>query len=370
MAPRWRNMRRRLSSRGAVAGRAAALLGAGLLACGSDPPPADPTGPASDPNPAIMPPVQFSSPVTGELRKVLFYGAYYDQVPGTPAGDYNCGGKAYDGHRGVDILLRNFQVQDSGVAVVAAAPGTVTTVRDGEFDRSTANGVGGFGNHVALTHAGGLVSIYGHLRRNSIAVSLGQSASTGTVIGLVGSSGNSNWPHLHFEVQWPSAVDPFQGPCNTTVSFWAAQLAYQDTFMVTDAGIVRNRVTFAQLLERPKLDTITTADSALTYWVQFFNVQTTAVRYDVYAPDSSLFQSFPGSVSRTYSMRYLTLRLTVAGALTTPGQWRIDYYQGATRIHTQPFVLVAAPVTAGALRRRPAAADIVMLEQGGESVGR
>lgn len=97
--------------------------------------------------------------------------------------------------------------------------------------------------------------------------------------------------------------------------------------MVTDAGVVRDRVTFAQLLERPKQDTITTADSALTYWLQFFNVQTTSVRFDVYAPDNSLFQSVPGAVGSTYSMRFLTFRLTVSGVLTTPGRWRIEYFR-------------------------------------------
>jgi len=75
----------------------------------------------------------FASPLIGRPMEELFYGAYLDQG----SRDYNCGAKYYSGHRGTDILLRNFRVQDSGVTVVAAAAGRVMLTHDGEPDRNS-----------------------------------------------------------------------------------------------------------------------------------------------------------------------------------------------------------------------------------------
>ena len=48
----------------------------------------------------------------------------------------------------------------------------------------------------------------------------------GAVLGLIGSSGNSAMPHLHFEVQGPdgAVVDPFAGPLSQPDSWWRAQV--------------------------------------------------------------------------------------------------------------------------------------------------
>ena len=56
---------------------------------------------------------------------------------------------------------------------------------------------GGYGNYVMISHAGGKMTVYGHL--TSLTVSSGQSVSRGQVIGYVGSTGNSTGPHLHYE---------------------------------------------------------------------------------------------------------------------------------------------------------------------------
>ncbi len=314
------------------------------------------------------PSVRFGNPLPGPLLTLEFYGAYIDHNATSGISDYTCGLKTYDGHTGVDILLRNFQVQDSGVVVVAAANGTVQSTHDGEFDRSTTNGAGGFGNNVVIAHGEGVTSIYGHMRRSSIAVTPGQVVTAGTMLGLVGSSGNSNWPHLHFEVQLNNAPrDPFHGSCNALTGLWSSQLAYQDTFLLADAGIVRNDISFAQLLEKPPpVSLITSNDASLTYWLEFFNIQNVSARFNVYDPRDSLYLSQPVNVGRTFSMRFLTLNLPVAGQLSRPGTWRIEYFQNGQRLDTRSFVLALVASASPATPPRARAPRVLLSEQGGD----
>jgi len=61
----------------------------------------------------------------------------------------------------------------------------------------------GYGNMIMLDHGNGYQSLYGHL--SQINVSCGQSVGQGDVIGLMGSTGNSTGPHLHFELSYNGA---------------------------------------------------------------------------------------------------------------------------------------------------------------------
>src|SRR6188474_1405573 len=111
----------------------------------------------SAPTDAVVPDTpEFTSPLVGRPVEEVFYGAYLDQG----GRDYNCGGKYYPSHRGTDILLRNFRVQDSGVTVVAAAAGQVSVVHDGEPDRNATQDSNNDWNVVHLAHPGGITSVY------------------------------------------------------------------------------------------------------------------------------------------------------------------------------------------------------------------
>jgi hypothetical protein len=57
-----------------------------------------------------------------------------------------------------------------------------------------------FGNYVAIEHQDGDVSWYLHMVHNSPAVSIGQQVQRGALIGLLGNTGNSTGPHVHFHV--------------------------------------------------------------------------------------------------------------------------------------------------------------------------
>jgi murein DD-endopeptidase MepM/ murein hydrolase activator NlpD len=94
-------------------------------------------------------------------------------------------------HEGIDIGCAY------GTPNRAAAAGTVIH----------AGWLGGYGNLVVVDHGNGLSTAYAHA--SSILVGVGQSVSQGQTVSLVGSTGNSSGPHLHFEVRINGvAVDP------------------------------------------------------------------------------------------------------------------------------------------------------------------
>ncbi|CAN5818261.1 M23 family metallopeptidase [soil metagenome] len=94
-------------------------------------------------------------------------------------------------HEGIDISA------SSGTPIWAAAAGTVIH----------AGWLGGYGNLVVVDHGDGLATAYAHA--SAILVGVGQQVSQGETLSLVGSTGNSSGPHLHFEVRVNgAAVDP------------------------------------------------------------------------------------------------------------------------------------------------------------------
>ncbi|MBR5524280.1 MAG: peptidoglycan DD-metalloendopeptidase family protein [Clostridia bacterium] len=94
----------------------------------------------------------------------------------------------FRGHYALDIA--NGPVPVFGKAAVAADGGTIIQASTGWN--------GGYGNVVKIQHSNGLVTVYAHL--SSIKVVKGQQVTRGQTIGLVGNSGRSTGPHLHFEV--------------------------------------------------------------------------------------------------------------------------------------------------------------------------
>ena len=94
-------------------------------------------------------------------------------------------------HEGIDIAA------STGAPIWAAAAGTVIH----------AGWLGGYGNLVVLDHGNGLATAYAHC--SAILVGVGQTVAQGETIALVGSTGHSTGPHLHFEVRVNGvAVDP------------------------------------------------------------------------------------------------------------------------------------------------------------------
>jgi murein DD-endopeptidase MepM/ murein hydrolase activator NlpD len=141
----------------------------------------------------------------------------------------------YDEHDGSDLILEGgFDAMDAGsLPVMAAQDGVVLETHDGEYDRChieagtvSCDGYPMVGNQVTLRHADGWITKYWHLKNGSVAVAVGDEVACGDVLGLVGSSGYSSMPHVHFEVVDPGGVivDPFAGPYSQEQSLWDEQL--------------------------------------------------------------------------------------------------------------------------------------------------
>ncbi|WP_420479366.1 M23 family metallopeptidase [Brevundimonas sp. FT23028] len=115
--------------------------------------------------------ITFAEPVRGHAINSAFG---MRRLPGSPARH----------HDGVDIAA------PTGTGVRSAAEGRV--LRTG-YD------AGGYGRFIEVRHPNGMSTLYGHLSR--IDVASGDVVEAGHRIGLVGSTGRSTGPHLHFEVR-------------------------------------------------------------------------------------------------------------------------------------------------------------------------
>jgi murein DD-endopeptidase MepM/ murein hydrolase activator NlpD len=94
-------------------------------------------------------------------------------------------------HRGIDIATR------MGTPVIAPADGTVASTRTN----------GGLGKCLVIKHGHGMVTRYGHLKE--YLVEPGTRVKRGDKIALVGNTGRSTAPHLHYEVHLNGiAVNP------------------------------------------------------------------------------------------------------------------------------------------------------------------
>ena len=198
---------------------------------------------------------------------------------------------AYDGHNGIDIGAVGVGPK-TGAAyyqpdaeIIATAAGKVIRLLDGEEDTcggyheskpATQNSpatihtvkrfIGGEpcglptfkntgGNYVVIDHdpdgllnlatTGYRYSAYCHMQQNSIRVEVGDYISQGQTLGLMGSSGNSTGPHLHFEIgKKPGSgsavwehVDPFSENCKD--SFWGNQPDLQNDLNTPEINMVQ-----------------------------------------------------------------------------------------------------------------------------------
>ena len=154
--------------------------------------------------------------------------------------DWNCGERTYDAdtfnHNGTDYNGGQFPwwtMANDGLVVIAVEDGEIIEIHDGEPDKNCSFNQDSDANRVILLHDDGSVTIYAHMKKGSVTSrKVGDMVEQGDYLGVVGSSGLSNGPHLHLGVQDLSnnLFDPYAGNCNALNddSFWAGQEPYHN----------------------------------------------------------------------------------------------------------------------------------------------
>jgi murein DD-endopeptidase MepM/ murein hydrolase activator NlpD len=161
---------------------------------------------------------ELTLPIDCEIGIDCYPMSFVNAGPTSDPRDYACGSLTYSEHRGTDFRVIDMAQMEMGVDVIAAAPGIVAEVRDGMpdanfklFGRSAVTDRGR-GNVVVLLHDNGMRTIYSHLKRGSVAVGQGDTVRRGQLLGKVGLSGLTEFPHLQFDVVENGIfIDPFTG---------------------------------------------------------------------------------------------------------------------------------------------------------------
>ena len=187
---------------------------------------------------ALLWPVALRPGIAGDGRTGISNFVDLDATFPEKLRDYTCGKRTYDtaagyNHAGVDIFVAPFPWQSmaqGAVEVRAAAAGTLILRRDGEYDRNCSFNSPNTPNIVVIAHDDGTIGRYLHMKAGSLTdAAIGARIPAGAYLGLVGSSGISTGPHLHFELRGAdgSVIEPHSGQCNGVASRWADQPAYR-----------------------------------------------------------------------------------------------------------------------------------------------
>jgi murein DD-endopeptidase MepM/ murein hydrolase activator NlpD len=290
-----------------------------------------------------------------------YYGIsnYVDENPAFPNAllDYNCGTRTYDqasgyNHAGTDIFTWPFywqKMERNIVQVIAAASGTIIAKSDGNFDQNCAFCTGACNwNAVYVMHTDGSVAWYGHMKSGSLTTKLvGQQVVSGEYLGVVGSSGNSTGPHLHFEVYTNSSytqlVDPWAGTCNNLngqTSWWANQQPYYvptlNKIMTHGAAPAAGSCPAAEVSN----EKINFANGDIVYLGSYYRDQLVGQQavHTIYKPDNSIYSTWTQSFTTYYSASYWYYSFTLPNPATT-GTWKYEIVYNGTQKQTAYFAV-------------------------------
>ena len=221
-------------------------------------------------------------PVDCTLGQDCIIQNYVDLDPGEGWRDYNCGSLTYNGHKGTDFRIRDYRAMAEGVSVLAAADGVVLGTRNDMDDRLPGQSYENYmqkisgkecGNGVVLVHEQGYQTQYCHLKKGSVAVKKGGRVRAGEVLGAIGMSGKSQFPHLHLSVRrGKEVIGPFTGPCSDTEHYlWKNQIAYTDTHLLKYG--FSDTVHTLESVEEGDSPSLTSSSQALLFWVNVIGIK-------------------------------------------------------------------------------------------------
>lgn len=242
--------------------------------------------------------IELTIPVACHINKDCFVQNYMDHAPeGQEPHDYSCGSLTNAGHGGTDIRVSHEGLlnQGGGIGILAAAAGTVQRVfneppahmqtpmellMQGNDSRSPC------GTGVVLKHPGNWQTLYCHMKPGSLLVKEGDAVEMGQLIGAMGMSGRTEFPHLHFGVlQYGKPIDPFVGYANgydctkpKRNPLWSAEAWEIDAYKpsgILGGGFTAQEVTVANVWRGGMRDTVigTAALKELSFWGEVYGVR-------------------------------------------------------------------------------------------------
>ena len=300
-------------------------------------------------HPLFVWPLQKSSGST--YNEIYGISGYIDHNTAFPnqLTDYNCGTRSYDtnsgyNHQGIDMFTWPFgwkMMDNDEVEIIAAAPGQIVFKGDGNFDRSCDFNTTTPWNAVYVQHSDGSVALYGHMKNGSTTTkNVGDMVTEGEYLGVVGSSGISTGPHLHFEIftdaTFTQLVDPYAGGCNSfnNDSWWQNQRPYNEpginaVLTHTAAPVFPNCPTTEISNESNQFD----VNETVTHYIYLRDqVDGGSINLKIIRPDNSTLFDWDFTLNGTFYASYW------GGWTSTPdvaGEWKWEAtYNGETVTHT------------------------------------
>lgn len=291
--------------------------------------------------PAVAQDLQLTLPIDCTLGDTCYIQNYVDHDTTNAASDFQCGALTYDGHKGTDFGLPSLTAMDQGVDVLASASGTVRGVRNDMRDilytADLADEIDGrdCGNGVVITHENGWETQYCHMKEGSVIVETGDIVTVGDVLGQVGLSGRTQFPHVHISLrQNGDVVDPFDPDGTIECNIASPDTLWTDSLETPSGGLIT--VGFADRVpdyEDVKAGTAAaetlTANAPIVLWAYAFGARpgdTMSITID--GPDGPLFQT------DDVLDRQQALVMRAGGLNPPPGGWQTGTYTG-TVTHTR-----------------------------------
>ena len=311
---------------------------------------------------AADPSIRLSLPVGCKIGGICTIQNYVDRDPGPGAKDYTCGRLVYNGHKGTDFRLPDASWLKHNVAVLAAAPGKVMGTRNDVADHApdqydpNRNKGRECGNGVLIDHGGGWRTQYCHLRKGSVSVRKGDRVSRRAALGIIGLSGKTEFPHLHFSVRYKGKViDPFLGvgakaSCGIKGKpLWEPSLLSDLTYRpsgVLSSGFTDKVPTTKQVVAgQHRHKRLSRNAPNLLFWVMIFGLQpgdTEVLR--ILGPDGRLFVRKKSPAARKHMVRRFTYSGKRNRRPLAPGLYRGEYLLMRTNEGRR---IVALKTTAG-----------------------
>ncbi len=258
--------------------------------------------------------------------------------------DYTCSNRTYDteggyNHRGLDIYtwpFSWFQMENDMAEIIAPADGVIVLKSDGKPDKSCSFNNSQW-NAIYLRHDDGSVTWFGHMKNGSLTSKVvGDRVVRGEFLGVIGSSGNSTGPHLHFEVYDSSnnLIDPYSGTCNNIPTWWADQKEYYEP----NINALLTHSAPPDFNTCPATETVNINDefglNSRVYLASYFRDQQsgTTANYRLYRPNGTVFSAWNRNFTNTWSSSYW---YWFFDNLNDIGDWRFEVtYQGQTESTT------------------------------------